>query len=58
MTNNAGPHNIQPNNQIAPTTSIGHVHLKVASINRALDFYHGVLGFEIVIRMGNSAAFL
>ena len=58
MSNNAGPHNIQPNNPIAPTTSIGHVHLKVANINRALDFYHGVLGFEIVIRMGNSAAFL
>ena len=58
MSNNAGPHNIQPNNPIAPTTSIGHVHLKVADIDRALDFYHDVLGFEIVIRMGNSAAFL
>ena len=37
---------------------IGHVHLKVAAIQPALDFYHGVLGFEITQRMGNHAAFL
>lgn len=43
---------------IAPTTRIGHVHLKVADIERSLAFYHGVLGFDIMIRMGNSAAFL
>jgi catechol 2,3-dioxygenase len=45
-------------NPIAPTTRIGHVHLKVADIDRALGFYHEVLGFDVVIRMGNSAAFL
>jgi catechol 2,3-dioxygenase len=38
--------------------SIGHVHLKVADIDRALSFYCGVLGFEVTARMGNSAAFI
>jgi catechol 2,3-dioxygenase len=37
---------------------IGHVHLKVADLERALAFYHGVLGFEITQRMGDSAAFV
>ncbi|MBL8888016.1 MAG: VOC family protein [Phycisphaerales bacterium] len=37
---------------------IGHVHLKVADLDRALAFYHGVLGFQITQRMGSSAAFL
>lgn len=37
---------------------MGHVHLKVADLDRALAFYHGVLGFDITQRMGNSAAFL
>jgi catechol 2,3-dioxygenase len=45
-------------NPIDPRTDIGHVHLKVADLDRALGFYHGVLGFEIVQRMGRSAAFL
>lgn len=43
---------------IDPRVGIGHVHLKVADLDRALDFYHGVLGFEIIQRMGNQAAFL
>jgi catechol 2,3-dioxygenase len=43
---------------IDPRTVIGHVHLKVADLDRALAFYHGVLGFEITQRMGRSAAFL
>jgi catechol 2,3-dioxygenase len=43
---------------IAAGTRIGHVHLKVADLNRALDFYCGVLGFELTQRLGNSAAFL
>ena len=38
--------------------SIGHVHLKVANLERALSFYCGVLGFELVVRMGDSAAFV
>lgn len=37
---------------------IGHVHLKVANLERALGFYSGVLGFEVTQRMGESAAFL
>jgi catechol 2,3-dioxygenase len=43
---------------IPPTTRIGHVHLKVADIDRSLAFYQGVLGFELVGRMGAQAAFI
>src|ERR1043165_3594201 len=43
---------------IHPHTRIGHVHLKVADLERALAFYHGILGFEVTQRMGNSAAFV
>jgi catechol 2,3-dioxygenase len=43
---------------IAAGTRIGHVHLKVANIDRALQFYCGVLGFELVQKMGNQAAFI
>jgi len=39
-------------------TRIGHVHLKVADLERALGFYRNVLGFEVTQRMGSSAAFL
>jgi catechol 2,3-dioxygenase len=39
-------------------TRIGHVHLKVADIDRALAFYCGVLGFELQQRLGPSAAFI
>jgi catechol 2,3-dioxygenase len=41
-----------------PQTRIGHVHLKVADLDRSLRFYHGVLGFEVTQRYGRSAAFL
>jgi catechol 2,3-dioxygenase len=37
---------------------IGHVHLKVADLKRALDFYCGVLGFELTQRYGSQAAFV
>ena len=37
---------------------IGHVHLKVANLQRALTFYNGVLGFEVTQQLDNSAAFL
>jgi catechol 2,3-dioxygenase len=37
---------------------IGHVHLKVADLERALGFYCGVLGFELMQRMGPAAAFV
>ena len=43
---------------IDPGVRVGHVHLKVADLERALRFYHGVLGLEITQRFGNSAAFL
>ena len=43
---------------IHPETRIGHVHLKVADIERALGFYCGVLGFEITQRLGRDAAFI
>lgn len=43
---------------IAAGTRIGHVHLKVADLDRALAFYCGVLGFELKQRFGRSAAFL
>jgi catechol 2,3-dioxygenase len=43
---------------IDPRVDIGHVHLKVADLERSLAFWHGVLGFDIVQRMGNSAVFL
>jgi len=43
---------------IATATRIGHVHLKVSELQRSLDFYCGVLGFELMQRMGNSAAFI
>jgi catechol 2,3-dioxygenase len=39
-------------------TSIGHVHLKVADIDRSLAFYCGVLGFELTTRIGDQAAFV
>ena len=41
-----------------PDVRIGHVHLKVADLERAIRFYHGVLGFAITQRYGPSAAFL
>ena len=43
---------------IDPGVSIGHVHLKVADLERALQFYCGVLGFELMQKMGDSAAFI
>jgi catechol 2,3-dioxygenase len=43
---------------IDPRTSIGHVHLKVADLERALGFYCGVLGFQLMQRWGTRAAFI
>jgi len=43
---------------IAPGARVGHVHLKVADLERAIAFYRDVLGFEITQRMGREAAFL
>jgi catechol 2,3-dioxygenase len=41
-----------------PAVRIGHVHLKVADLDRALAFYCGVLGFELQQRFGTQAAFI
>ena len=43
---------------IDPRVDIGHVHLKVSDIDRALEFWEGVLGFEIQHRYGDDAVFL
>jgi catechol 2,3-dioxygenase len=43
---------------IDPRVDIGHVHLKVSDLERALDFYCGVLGFEVMARYGEKAAFI
>ena len=48
----------RPARPIAEGTRIGHVHLKVADLERALSFYCGVLGFELMQRRGNQAAFI
>ena len=44
--------------QIPAGARIGHVHLKVADLDRSLAFYLGVLGFELIQRMGAEAAFI
>jgi catechol 2,3-dioxygenase len=44
--------------KVHPETRIGHVHLKVADLDRALAFYRDVLGFEVTQRLGDAAAFL
>ena len=43
---------------IHPEVRIGHVHLKVADLERAIAFYRDVLGFELTQRYGQQAAFL
>lgn len=43
---------------IPPQTKIGHVHLKVADLERAMGFYCGLLGFELVTMYGAEAAFI
>lgn len=43
---------------IPAETKIGHVHLKVADINRSLEFYCGMLGFELMMMYGTNAAFI
>jgi len=55
----AAPMKVGPaDNPINTGVRIGHVHLKVADIDRALAFYTGVLGFELTQRLGNQAAFI
>ncbi len=49
---------MEPFYKIPAATRIGHVHLKVADLKRATDFYCGLLGFEITARYGDSAVFI
>ena len=61
MPSNTALHPIEPQltpQPIHPDTRIGHVHLKVADLDRALAFYCGVLGFELKQRYGQQAAFV
>lgn len=44
--------------QIPAQTRIGHVHLKVSDLQRSLDFYSGLLGFELIQTYGDQAAFI
>ena len=46
------------NYTIPPNTRIGHVHLKVSDLQRSLDFYCGLLGFELTTTYGQEAAFI
>src|ERR1700742_3024622 len=48
----------QTDSPIDSQVCIGHVHLKVADLDRALAFYCGVLGFELQQRFGSQAAFI
>ena len=47
-----------PQYEVDPAVRIGHVHLKVANLERALRFYAGVLGLQIMQRLGHQAIFL
>lgn len=44
--------------KIPPATRIGHVHLKVSDIQKSLDFYCKLLGFELITLYGSQAAFI
>ncbi len=46
------------NPSIPAGTHIGHVHLKVADLDRSIHFYHDLMGFDLVMRFGDQAAFL
>ncbi|MGF1621912.1 MAG: VOC family protein [Rhodomicrobiaceae bacterium] len=58
MSVHSGLIHIQPSRPITPGARIGHVHLKVADLQRALGFYVGVLGFELITTYGDQAAFI
>ena len=58
MTSHPAFAQIRPERPIHPGARIGHVHLKVADIERALGFYVGVLGFDLVTTYGDQAAFI
>lgn len=47
-----------PENALPAETRVGHVHLKVADLDRAIHFYQDLMGFDLVTRFGGEAAFL
>ena len=49
---------MENNYTVPPQTKIGHVHLKVSDLKRAMDFYCGLLGFEVTTMYGEQAAFI
>jgi len=49
---------MENNYNVPADTRIGHIHLKVSDLDKALAFYQGILGFEITQRYGHSAVFL
>ena len=51
-------HSLKNRTPVGKDVRIGHVHLKVADLDRALDFYCSVLGFELTVRLGSQAAFV
>ena len=59
MSTTTNPSGTTPaQSSIHPETRIGHVHLKVADLPRAIAFYRDALGFDVMEQMGTSAAFL
>ena len=49
---------MKENYKIPAQTRIGHVHLKVADLNRSLNFYKDLLGFEVTMKYGSQAVFI
>jgi catechol 2,3-dioxygenase len=49
---------MKDNYTIPAQTRIGHIHLKVANLERSLSFYQDLLGFELIVKMGDHAAFI
>jgi len=50
--------NLDSSYKVPANTRIGHIHLKVADLQRSLDFYCGLLGFELTTAYGTEAAFI
>ena len=57
MTGAGGHRPVDPKS-VDPGVRVGHVHLKVSDLDRAIGFYSGVLGFDVMQRYGSQAAFL
>lgn len=58
ICNSTSIFSLMENYTIPGQTRIGHVHLKVSNLQRSIDFYCGLLGFELISTYGNQAAFI